>query len=254
MVGIRGRLTPPGLAFASIRLPSQRQGFRRQKVPGQPDLLTSILLNVVRSEIHSLSNTLTRAPVDGEADRAQHIITEPIRISLTAIVSAATDSSADANIVFFTGADIIPRTPSGSTPASASISQILRQAQLSTQIGITGNFRGLSNYSTFWARLQALNSEKTPFEYISDLQVYPDMVFSSIDVERSTAEWIEFSAELEEFRTVGITRDRWLSDDQSDESRDGKDAGTKTTSEVNVENLTPQTNGPPTSSAIEIPT
>ncbi len=241
MVSIRGKIPGVGIGIglASLHLPSQRQGFRRASVRGQTRPPTSILLNVVKAEIHSLSNILTRAPVDGEADRAQHIITEPIRISMTAIVSAMTDSAADANMVFFAGPDFRNRLDSGSSALQASTSQLLRNAQLAAQIGITGNFSGYRNYSTFWARLQALNAEKTPFEYISDLQVYQDMVFSSIDVERTTEEWILFTAELEEFRTVGVTRDRWLAEDQLDPSRDKADAGTNSTSPVDVGGLTP---------------
>lgn len=234
MVAVSGVIPPPGLAFASIRIPRNRQGFTRSKRRGQDGEVTSILLNVVRTEIHSLSNTLTRAPVDGEADRAQHIIPAPIQVTITAIVSSATDSYVDSNLAFFNGPDLRFE----GTDQSTALSQRLRQLTLSAQIGITGNFSGLNNYSTFWARLQALNNERRPFEYLSDLQVYQNMVFASIDVERRTAEWIEFTAVLEEFRTAGITRDRWLSQDQSDPSRDGKDAGTKTTQGVDVGGLT----------------
>lgn len=243
MVEFRGRIGPPGLALATIRIPSKRQGFRRQNFPGPT---ANILLNVVRSETHTISNTLTRAPVDGEADRAQHIISEPIRLSLTAIVSAATDTPIDSNSLIFTGPDLGLRVDGGIQKPN--VSQILRQAQLAAQIGTTGNFSGLRNYSTFWARLKALNNERKPFDYISDLQVYKDMVFSSIVVERNTREWIEFTAELEEFRTVGVTRDRWLSDFQLDRSRDPHDAGTNTTSPVEVQNLTPE--APPFTSGV----
>lgn len=253
MVDVRGKFIPP-IALSSIRIPSQRQGFRRVVEGRKTRAPASILLNVVQSELHSLSNILTRAPVDGEADRAQHIITEPIRLSIRAIVSAASDSTVDSNQVFFAGVDFRNRLDSGSSAVQASTSQILRNAQLSAQVGISGNFTGYRNYTTFWARLQALNAEKTPFEYISDLQVYQDMVFASIDVERTTAEWIEFTAELEEFRTVGVTRDRWLSEDQADDSRDGTDAGTKTPSPVEINALTPEATPQPVSTAIQVPT
>lgn len=238
MVTVAGSPPIPALAFASIRIPSQRQGFRR--APRNNDA-GNVLLNVVRSEVHSLSNTLTRAPVDGQADRAQHIIPNPIMITITAIVSAATDSMVDSNIAFFGGPDVRTKDLTGST----AVNQNLRQLQLAARVGITANFSGLNKYATFWARLQKLNNERRPFEYISDLQVYQDMIFSSIDVERSTAEWIEFTAVMEEFRTAGVTRDRWLSEDQSDSSRDGKDAGTKTTGDVDVGELTSASPIPP---------
>lgn len=254
MVNIRGKIPSVGIGIglASIRLPSQRQGFRRRRAFRRDPAPTSILLNVVKAEVHSLSNILTRAPVDGEADRAQHIITEPIRVSITAIVSAMTDSAADSNMVFFAGPDLRNRLDSGGTALQASTSQILRNAQLSAQVGITGNFSGYRNYSTFWARLQALNAEKTPFEYLSDLQVYQDMVFSSIDLERTTEEWILFTAELEEFRTVGVTRDRWLAEDQLDPSRDKADAGTNTTTPVDLGNLTSNPEALPLSSFAQV--
>lgn len=251
MVSIRGQF-PPTIALASVRIPSQRQGFRRQfKRRGRPEA-DSVLLNVVESEVHSLSNILTRAPVDGEADRAQHIITEPIRLSIRAIVSAMTDSPADSNMVYFTGFDLRNRLDSGDSAVQTSTSQVLRQAQLGAQLAVSGNFSGLRNYQTFWARLQALNAEKTPFEYISDLQVYQDMVFSRIDVERTTEEWIVFTAELEEFRTRGVTRDRWLAEDQLDDSRDKSDAGTNTPTPVQLENLTPNPDPPQVTSIVEV--
>jgi hypothetical protein len=233
---------PPIDHLKSIRLPSTRQGFRRpfRKQGGErPDTL---LLNVVTSETHTLGNNLTRAPVDGEADRAQHIIAEPIRLSITAIVSAGSDSMVDSPVAVFADApETLVSFEAGGTVSDrripTNVSQTLRNAAQQSRIITIRNKSAYQAYTTFWARLKALNNDRVPFEYISDLQVYQDMVFVSIEVTRSSAEWIEFTAELEEFRTVGVTRDRWLADDQLDASRDGADAGTKTTQAIDESSL-----------------
>lgn len=225
------------MVFAAIRVPSARQR------------IGPIRLNVVQQEVIRLANVITRAPVDGEASRAQHMYTEPVSISISAIVSPRTDSPVDQNLGRYIGPNQFgPRVNAqlslggslggvSSTPGPDSV--VLDALSVVS----TAQFTSLNDYQSFWARIRRLNESKDTFEYTSAVGVFQDLVFSSLEVVNSHIDWIEFSAEMQTFQTVGVTRDRWLSEDHRDASMDGADTGTRTIQPSSVAEPTPSLAG-----------
>ena len=199
---------------------------------GARQTIGNIPLNVVISESHIVSNVVTRAPVDSEADRALHIIKQPREVSIEAIVSATSDSYEDQAEAIVTRTDRMVWVP----PSGPEISR----PSMSTEIGIrieSAPNSSYDKYASFWARINQLNDSKELFEYTSDLGVYKNMVFDSIEVVRDDREWIQFTALMVEFVLSGVTRDRWLNDSQLDDSRDPANPGTK--APTPVEEVTP---------------
>lgn len=210
---------------------------------GARQTIGRIPLNVVVTETHLVSNVVTRAPVDSEADRGLHIITQPREVSIEAIVSATSDSYEDQAEGIVTREDRISWSP----PTGP----VIERPSLSTQYGVQVITRANSSYdkySSFWARINQLNASKELFEYTSDLGVYKNMVFDSIEVVRDDHEWITFTALMVEFVLSGVTRDRWLATSQLDDSRDPANTGTKAPTQVEEVNPLPDVSaatGPP---------
>lgn len=203
--------------------------------------IQNIRLNVVFSESHTIANTVTRAPVDGEADRAQHVITQPREVAINAVVSKISDSFQDTPLGVFTyplPSVQYPNSPPAIPSEIPNLSRPAPQVSLGRQWNMTVSIppnSAADNASTFWARLNALNDSKELFEYTSDLGVYRDMVFDTIEVIRDEREWIEFNAVMVEFRVTGVTRNRWLSEDQLNDSGDKANEGTRTTKDAAFE-------------------
>ncbi len=217
----------PSFAPAMIRTVDARQR------------LGNIPLNAVLTETHSIINTVTRAPVDGEADRARHIITQPREVAITAIVSASSDSPEDQAIGHFVRRPVVVINRPSIGFGEISVERPSIGEELGLEIDQPPGETAFERHASFWARLNALNDSKELFDYVSDLGVYENMVFDSVEVVRDDREWIEFSALLVEFVMTGVTRDRWLSEDQADDSRDPADPGTKTPKESAVDQPLP---------------
>lgn len=188
-------------------------------------------VNLIVSETHTRSSIVTRAPVEGESDRAQHIVHEPRTLSITGIVSPISDSPFDQPTLRYVRPQIElpPHISSAGAAADATLAAI--NSQIAGVIAIQqaqNPGSALDNYNTAWARWNSFVDNKELFDYVSELGVYRSMFIESITVEKNEFEIHEFTAELIEFRTAGVTRDRWLTPDIKDDARDGASVGTRT--------------------------
>lgn len=143
-----------------------------------------ILLNCTLSEVHSIEAEITERPVDASGSVSDHYIRMPRIFSMEASISEYPDNIAH-------------------------------------QFGHFGPGRKYTfkdRKATAWADIKALWESETPFEMITDLEVYPRMLIQSVETVQQDNSDILFRALLKEYRIIGLSIEDQLAISQLDYS------------------------------------
>ena len=168
----------------------------------QKNLIGSVELDIILNESVTTSSTITENPVEQGADVSDHIITNAMSFSISGSVS-------DTPVKFLGGL-------------------------LSGNIGgIIGDLLGIEKPSVkAWDKLLQLQAEKEPFDLITNLKTYENVVIESLTTlqDKDTSGILNFTATLKEIILVGtqeISEVQFAEQDVSDGMVETKDEGLK---------------------------
>lgn len=150
-----------------------------------------IILNCTLSEQHSLEAEVTERPVDADGSVSDHYIRAPRIFSMEATISEYPD-----NLVH--------------------------------QFGFFGpgkKYRFANRKATAWSDIKALWESETPFEVITELEVYPRMLIVNLETIKQDNSDLLFRCLLKEYRIIGLSIEDQLAIDQLDYSSEGADVG-----------------------------
>lgn len=153
--------------------------------------LGPIVLNCTLSEVHSLEAEVTERPVDADGSVSDHYIRLPRIFSMEATISEYPDN-------------------------------------LAHQYGHFGpgkKYRYANRKATAWSDLKHLWESETPFEVITELEIYPRMLILSVETIKQDNSDLLFRALLKEYRIIGLSIEDQLAIDQLDYSSEGADVG-----------------------------
>lgn len=160
-----------------------------------------IELNCTLLETHGASYTITDAPIEDGAFLVDHKIRDSSRLSMEFIISPLPDNIVD---------------------------------QFSGSAG-RGGFAASDRHQTSWSRLRALADGQETFEIITDLEVYPEMVFESFEQVEDGGNELHVNAVFRQVEIAKVRREQFLDSDFEDRGSDPDDVGLQ-----GVLELTPQ--------------
>lgn len=142
--------------------------------------IAGVTVDTSVSELHRYDSQVTRFPVENGSSKSDHIFNDPIQLVMEPIIS-------DNPIQLFSlGSDLIDRISGQSSRSKTAAEELIR-----------------------------IQSEKQIFTVVTNLRVYENMAFSSLEFKpnQSTGKAIRFSASFIEVqtvtsRTVSIERDQ----------------------------------------------
>lgn len=209
-------------------------------IPTARPTIGPITLNLALSENWSRSNVIPKSAVEDGADRSQHIIEQPLRISIEAIISGNPDSrvqqaasfaiqqlGAAANAVLneLQVPSIIGVAAGGPDAPQTKVDNFFKNEAATLASQLISAIPQSKLFEIALTRMYALFESKTPFSYISNMRSADDMVFESLEIPQDATTDFLFRAELVQYRTVGVTREKFLADDQLDSSRPADSMG-----------------------------
>ncbi len=151
--------------------------------PVKQSQIGTVTVDAAVSEKHSFASTPTRNPVEEGAKVTDHVELEPVRLSIQGMIS---DSPLDFQI--------LNNIAKGDFKA---IGKSFKDG-LNNSLGKTSR-----SIEQFEALLQ-LQKSRQPFEVITGLKIYKDMILTSLDIDRTatTGKALHFTAEMEQIRIV----------------------------------------------------
>ena len=143
----------------------------------------TITVDASVSEDHTASSTVTSNPVEEGANVADHVKLEPLRLSIQGVIS---DTPLDFEIL--------------NSLAKGDFKGIAKNFTS----GISAVLGGTSRSTEQYLALLELRKSREPFQVITGLKVYQNMILTNLTVNRtaSTGKAIHFTAEMEEIRIV----------------------------------------------------
>ncbi len=241
-------------------------------MPRHGPMIGNIELDVTMSETHLWSSQVTMVPVETGADRSQHIIFQPYRLEVEAVIS---DIPMDRRKQAQAAAFSLAGSAVNGSPLQAIRNQGWEKFQggmgnfdnrVATAGGAQGTALGAGTYfdprnsvglatalqsigfdppeytahdrfRVALARMLTLRESNTPFDWISPLGVVENMVFQRLEVPIDTTQDFLFRASLIEYVETGIHRFRSLTGSQEDLSSDPDNIGSRTTESIGVTTL-----------------
>lgn len=194
--------------------------------PENPDFVLRIDATV--SQSHKRSATITQYPVEDGADITDHVHLEPRQLSVSGIISGDPLELYDG--ITSTALSLIPSNvvrSIGQATASA--------AEYFTKKGTGRDSREKKAYQY----LEELMERKLPFNFVTSLKLYQNMVITSLTVDKSidSGNSLPFSCEMQEIRIVeGGKFVQGLQDTLNGATGETQDQGKKTATETETDN------------------
>ena len=157
-----------------------------------------ITFDCTLEETHGWTNMIPGVPVQRNVVESDTIIRRPDRVTMTGVISDLATSFRDQ----------------------------FAMLEVATLYDHTQRFPSLSNRETAWARLQALDRTHEPFDIYTDLALYPEMVFESVQfTEQQTSDMV-IRISAVKFEQVNVRTQSYLAPQIEDLGDDVDDTGT----------------------------
>lgn len=158
----------------------------------------SITFDCTLQETHGWENNLPGVPVQRNVTESDTIIRRPDRLTMLAVISDLATSFKDQY-------------------AMSALASLYDHRE---------RFSSLSNRETAWARLQALDRTHEPFDIYTDLALYPEMVFESVQFVEQRASDMVIRISAKKFEQVNVRIQNYLGPLIEDVGDEAEDVGT----------------------------
>lgn len=157
-----------------------------------------ITFDCTLQETHGWVNSIPGVPVQRNVTENDTIIRRPDRVTMVAVISDLATAFKDQ----------------------------FAMLEVTALFDHSEPFSNLANRETFWARIQALDRTHEPFDIYTDIALYPEMVFESVQVVEQGTSDMTVRINAVKFEQVNVRIQNYLSDLIADVGSEADDVGT----------------------------